>query len=143
MTGVTAERSDLGQAVDALVEAQEFASDLTKDKHTSPIEDEGYLAALQQRQAIVGTKMHNLFAIAENYPDLKSSDHMLALQAQLEGTENRINVTRMQFNEAVNRFNSAIRQMPASLIAGIGDFKRKAYFQSDEGSNKAPELQFN
>lgn len=86
--------------------------------------------------------MGRLIATVENYPDLYSSNQMLALQAQLEGTENRINVARMRFNEAVSEFNSAIRKMPASIIASMGDFKRKAYFKSDSGASKAVEVKF-
>ena len=81
-------------------------------------------------------------ATAEDYPELKSGDQFLELQAQLEGTENRINVARIRFNEAVADFNAAMRRLPGSLIASVGGFQRKAYFRSDEESSDAPELAF-
>jgi LemA protein len=90
----------------------------------------------------VGDGIGRLFGVAENYPNLRSADNFLALQSQMEGTENRINVARMVFNDAVGDYNAAIRKMPGSLIAGMGDFKRKAYFKSDEGADKAIGVNF-
>ena len=86
--------------------------------------------------------MTQLFGVMESYPELRSSDQFLELQAQLEGTENRINVARMRFNDAVRDYNAAIRRLPASLIAHAGSFQRKAYFQSDEEARDAPDLEF-
>jgi LemA protein len=75
--------------------------------------------------------------LVESYPELKASDNFLELQASLEGTENRIGVARMTFNEKVTAFNASIRKMPTSFIAGFGNFQRKAYFKSDEGAQHA------
>ncbi|MDN3722348.1 LemA family protein [Roseibium salinum] len=81
--------------------------------------------------------------MAENYPELKSSDQFLELQAQLEGTENRINVARMRFNDAVGAFNEKMRMLPWSVVASAGNFQRKAYFRSDEEAKDAPGLNLN
>jgi len=78
----------------------------------------------------------------EQYPNLKANENFLALQSQLEGTENRIAVERRTFNEKAQAFNTAIRYFPASIIAGIGGFQQKGYFQAAEGSDKAPTVQF-
>ena len=86
------------------------------------------------------TSLLKLFAVVENYPDLKSSEQFLQLQSQIEGAENRINITRMQFNEAVSSFNAYIRRIPANIVAGIGSFKRKAYFKAEDNAHKKLDL---
>ena len=86
--------------------------------------------------------LRTVMAVAEAYPELRSSDQFLELQGQLEGTENRINVARMRFNEAVRAYNSAIRYLPGSLVASLGNFHRKAYFQSSEEAKLVPALAF-
>jgi LemA protein len=86
--------------------------------------------------------MHRLIATVESYPDLRSSDQMIRLQAQLEGTENRINIARIQFNEAVADFNASTKKFPGNLVASFGGFKRKAYFKAETGSNKVIDLNF-
>ena len=106
------------------------------------LEDEAALSAVARAQKELGDDVTRLFGLVENYPNLRSSDNFLALQDQLEGTENRINVARMVFNESVRDYNGAIRKMPGALIAGMGDFKRKAYFKADEGANKAVKVDF-
>jgi LemA protein len=82
-----------------------------------------------------------LFAVAENYPDLKSSEQFLQLQAQIEGSENRINITRMQFNTTVGAFNSYRRTMPASIIANIAGFTQKAYFKAEKAAHQKLKLE--
>jgi LemA protein len=82
-----------------------------------------------------------LFALTENYPDLKSSEQFLQLQAQIEGAENRINITRMRFNEAVGEFNRYMRTVPANLIASTVGFKRKAYFKADDKAHRPLNLE--
>jgi len=81
-----------------------------------------------------------LFAVAENYPGLKSSEQFLQLQVQIEGSENRINITRMQFNEAVGVHNSAIRKMPQRLIASLGGSEKRTYFKAEEKAHKKLEI---
>lgn len=93
--------------------------------------------AMIEAQAALGQNLTRLLATVENYPQLRSMENFLALQDQLEGTENRINVSRMVFNESVGDYNAAIRKMPGAMVASFGDFKRKAYFKSDEGAENA------
>ena len=80
--------------------------------------------------------------VAENYPDLKASAGFRDLQAQLEGTENRISVERGRFNDAAKDYNTVVRRFPAVLFAGMFGFHPKPYFQADTGSEKAPEVKF-
>lgn len=83
-----------------------------------------------------------LLAIVENYPQLKSNDNFLALQAQLEGTENRIAVERMRYNEKVRDYNTRIKRMPSSFVANMFDFRSKSYFEAERGAEEAPEVKF-
>ncbi len=101
--------------------------------------------ALQQFQSAQGglsQALGRLMVVAEQYPDLKANQNFLDLQAQLEGTENRINVSRKRFNEAVQDYNVAIVGFPGNLIAMIGGFKEKGFFKAAEGADKAPEVKF-
>lgn len=136
LTDITRERSltDLDQAVDALARSQQRAGELTTDARDK-LDDDGFMRTLAAAQNTVDEHMTRLFGLVENYPQLRSSDNFLALQDQLEGTENRVNVARMVFNDSVRAYNSAIRKLPASLVAGLGDFARKAYFEADEGAD--------
>ena len=146
LTTVTAERSQanerLTETVDQLIRAQEEVSEILRAEPKSLLGDEEKLARLYAGQASVGRGLGSLFAVAESYPELRSADQFLELQAQLEGTENRINVARIRFNDAVGDFNATMRKLPWSLIASAGNFQRKAYFQSDEEAKSAPELKF-
>jgi LemA protein len=81
--------------------------------------------------------------VVERYPELKANQNFLELQAQLEGTENRIAVERGKFNETVNDYNSYIRRFPNNIIAGIFNFDKKGYFKAAEGADKAPDVEFN
>ena len=124
-----------------LSEAQEKAAALS-EKGENRLSDEDYMKNLARAQAILGERMKNVFAVAESYPHLRSSENFLQLQAQLEGTENRINVARLNFNEQARRFNAAMRRFPGNILAGMGDFKRKAYFEADDGAEKAVNVNF-
>jgi LemA protein len=142
---VTQERSaaqkQLAGAVEELLRAEKQSSELRKEERPI-IEDEARLQALLETEQRLRDRMNAIFAIAESYPELKASDQFLELQAQLEGTENRINVARMRFNEAVRSYNASIRMLPSSLVASAGNFQRKAYFQSAEEARSAPALAF-
>jgi LemA protein len=81
-----------------------------------------------------------LFAVAENYPDLEASQNFLTLQAQIEGSENRINITRMIYNEAVGDFNAYIRKIPANLLVSFGGFEKKEYFEADKSAKEKIDL---
>jgi len=83
-----------------------------------------------------------LFAIAENYPQLKANENFLQLQAQLEGTENRISVERRNFNLQVQEYNTAILRFPGTIIAGITGFRTKDYFKATTGAETAPKVEF-
>ena len=80
--------------------------------------------------------------VAENYPDLKANQNFLDLQAQLEGTENRINVSRQRFNDTVNEYNKSRRSFPNVLFSAMMGFSEKGYFKAEAGSEKAPEVKF-
>lgn len=100
------------------------------------------LAEYQKAQGAVTSALGKLLAITENYPDLKANQNFLELQAQLEGTENRINVARTNFNNAAKNFNTAIRRFPKNILAGLFGFEKRAYFEAAEGSDQAPKVEF-
>ncbi|MFZ6001080.1 MAG: LemA family protein [Bacteroidota bacterium] len=100
------------------------------------------LQEFQAAQSGVTSALSRLLVVSENYPDLKANQNFLDLQAQLEGTENRINVSRNRFNETVREYNSSIKRFPNNLIAGIGGFTAKGFFEAQEGAEKAPEVKF-
>ncbi len=108
------------------------ADDLTPEK----------LEAFQQAQGQVRSALGRLIAVAENYPDLKASTNFQELQAQLEGTENRIAVARKEFNEVARGYNIAVRRFPANLVAGMFGFTQKPYFAAAEGTETAPQVEF-
>jgi len=86
--------------------------------------------------------LSRLLVVVEKYPDLKASQNFLALQTQLEGTENRITVERKRFNEAAQDFNAFRRRFPNVVVAGFMGFKNKAYFQADQDARTAPQVKF-
>ena len=100
------------------------------------------LAAYQKAQSAVTSALGRLIAVSENYPDLKANQNFLELQAQLEGTENRITVARKEFNDATQTYNVAVRKFPANLIAMIFGFDQKAYFEADAAAAAAPKVEF-
>lgn len=100
------------------------------------------IAQFQQAQDGLSSALSRLLVTVERYPDIKSNQNFLELQAQLEGTENRIAVERRKFNDQVNSYNSYIRQFPRVLYAGWFDFEQKGYFESAPGSEQVPEVSF-
>jgi LemA protein len=100
------------------------------------------LQEFQAAQGQVSSALGKLLMITENYPDLKANQNFLELQAQLEGTENRISVERGRFNDLAKEFNASIRRFPRSIIASIGGFEKKPYFEAEQGSEKAPAVKF-
>jgi len=94
------------------------------------------LQEFQAAQGQVSSALGKLLMITENYPDLKANQNFLELQAQLEGTENRISVERGRFNDLAKEFNAAIRRFPRSIIASIGGFKKKPYFEAEQEVKK-------
>lgn len=100
------------------------------------------LKQFEQAQGTITAALGRLIAIAENYPDLKANQNFLELQAQLEGTENRIAVARKDFNDAVKSYNTAIRRFPASIFASIFGFDSKAYLEAQANAQQAPQVSF-
>lgn len=108
------------------------AEDLTPEK----------MQAYQKAQGEVGSALGRLLAITEAYPDLKANQNFLELQAQLEGTENRISVERKRFNDTAKEYNTAIRTFPRTIIAGMAGFEKRPYFEAEAGANQAPKVEF-
>lgn len=96
----------------------------------------------QKAQDQLSGSLSRLLVSVEKYPELRATEAFRDLQAQLEGTENRIAVERMKFNEVVKSYNSSIRTFPGSIVKNFGDFQPKGYFEAAEGSDKAPEVKF-
>lgn len=100
------------------------------------------LAAYQKAQGDVTTALGKLLAITENYPDLKANQNFLELQSQLEGTENRINVARKDFNDTAKKYNTSLRSFPRNIVASMCGFEKRAYFEAEAGAEKAPKVEF-
>jgi len=122
-----------------VIEARASATQMKVDaSNLSPAQ----IQAFQNAQGGLSQALGRLMVVAEQYPDLKANQNFLDLQSQLEGTENRINVSRQRFNDAVNEFNTSIVTFPGNFVAMIGGFKEKGFFQSQAGADKAPEVKF-
>lgn len=104
--------------------------------------DAASMQQFQQAQAQVTSSLSRLLVTVERYPDLKADQNFLALQAQLEGTENRIATERRRFNEVAQAFNTYIRRFPQNIFAGMFGMQSRAYFESDEAASKAPVVNF-
>lgn len=134
LKGLTQTAADAAAASDAAAKAAAGGKDL--------LDDEQRMGDVARAQKAAADKLTAVIVMAEAYPDLRSSDNFLALQDQLEGTENRINMARTAFNAKAGDFNARIRRIPGSLLAGLGGFKRKAYFKADEGADRAVAVEF-
>ena len=127
------------EALDAVVTARARATQVTVDVADMTPE---MLQEYQKSQGEIGVALGRLLAIAEAYPDLKANSNFLELQAQLEGTENRISVERRNFNDAAKGYNTSIRTFPRNILAGMFGFEKRPYFEAQEGAEKAPDVQF-
>lgn len=127
------------QTLTNVIEARAKATSVQIDANNLTPEK---IAQFQQAQGQVSSSLSRLLAVVENYPDLKATQNYRDLQAQLEGTENRIKVSRNDFNDAVQQYNSTVRRFPNNIFAGMFGFTTKGYFQSEPGSEKAPEVKF-
>ena len=127
---------------DELVEAQKGAADQRRQGGPEIIERDDALNQLYAAQLRVGRGMTQLVGVMESYPELRSSDQFLELQAQLEGTENRIAVARRDYIEAVRRFNTARRSFPTNFVAGIFGFESVPQMQFDEAERETPQVEF-
>ena len=134
--GYAAHESETLQAV---VEARTKATQITIDPANATPEQ---IAAYQAAQGEVSQALGRLLAITENYPDLKANEQFSELQAQLEGTENRIAESRRLYNEAVQTYNVSVRKFPNNIWAMIFGFEKKTPFAAEAGAEKAPEVQF-
>ena len=127
------------ETLQEVMEARSKATSITIDP--SNITPEQF-AEYQKAQSGVTSALGRLLAVAENYPDLKANQQFLELQAQLEGTENRIEVAREDYNKASKSFNSSVRKFPTNLFASIFGFEMYDYYEAEEGAEIAPEVQF-
>ena len=107
---------------------------------SNPSEED--LKKFEETQGAITQALGRLIAVAENYPDLKANQNFLELQAQLEGTENRIAVARKDFNDAVNAFNTGVRKFPKYILASLFGFESKAYLKVKEHLEDSPEVSF-
>jgi LemA protein len=123
----------------AVIEARAKATSIQVDPSKLTPES---IQQFQAAQGQLGSALGKLLAVSEAYPDLKSNANFQGLQAQLEGTENRINVSRLDFNTAVQDYNSSIRTFPANISAKMFGFTEKGYFTAEAGADKAPKVQF-
>jgi LemA protein len=126
LEAVTASRSQVG------------SMQVTPEILNNPAEFQKY----QQAQAGLSSALTRLLLVAERYPDLKANQNFLELQSQLEGSENRINTSRKRFNTAAQTYNTKVMQFPGSIFANLFGFKKRDYFQSTPGSEKAPTVDF-
>ncbi|GHU68173.1 hypothetical protein FACS189413_04440 [Bacteroidia bacterium] len=127
------------QTLQSVTEARSKATQITVDPNNLTSEK---LKEFQDAQGAVGSALGRLIAISENYPELKADQNFRDLQAQLEGTENRIAVERNKFNTTVQDYNTYIRQFPRLIYAGWFGFEKKAYFEAKEGADEAPKVEF-
>lgn len=125
-TAVTEARAKVGQIK------------LTADQLSDP----AMIQKFQTAQDGLGSALSRLLVVSENYPQLKANENFLQLQAQLEGTENRITVERQKYNQVAQEYNTAIKRFPGAIIANFSGFKEKEYFKAAAGSEQAPKVQF-
>ncbi len=128
--------------LEAVVQARASVGRAQINTRTAPT-DPAQLAQYEQAQAALGSALQRLLVVVEKYPELKANQNFRDLQAQLEGTENRIAVARMDYNKAAQDYNTARLRFPTNLMAGMLGFKEKAYFKAAPGSERAPTVQFN
>lgn len=127
------------ETLESVIAARSKATQITVDPQDLSAEA---LKKYQAAQGELGAALGKLLAITENYPDLKANQNFLELQSQLEGTENRITVERQKFNNVAKEYNTGIRKFPKNILAGMFGFERKAYFEANEGADKAPVVEF-
>jgi len=127
------------ETLEGVIEARSKATSVNVNPENLNAES---LQQFQQAQAGLSSALSRLMVVVERYPDLKANQSFLDLQAQLEGTENRITVERRKFNESAQSFNTYIRTFPKNIYANLFGFEKKAYFEADQGAERAPEVSF-
>lgn len=124
----------------AVTEARAKVGTMQVNKDT--LEDPAQFKKFEAAQGQLSSALSRLMVVVEKYPELKATQNFSELQSQLEGTENRITVARRDFNEAAQDYNTAIRTVPTNIVAGMGGFKARPYFEATAGSEKVPEVKF-
>lgn len=122
-----------------VIEARAKATQITVDPDQLTPEN---IQRFQSAQGELSSAIGRLLMVTENYPQLKANANFQELQAQLEGTENRITVERQKFNQVTQEYNSKVRSFPNNIVAGLFGFEKKGYFQADAGAQKAPKVEF-
>lgn len=125
--------------LEGVVEARSKATQVTVDPDRLDAEE---IAKFQQAQGELTQALGRLVMLRESYPDLKANQNFMELQAQLEGTENRIATERMKFNETARGYNTMVRSFPKNIIASMFGFETKGYFEAAEGAETAPKVEF-
>lgn len=134
--GYAAHESETLQAV---VEARAKATSVSIDPSNMSAEQ---IANFQKAQDGVSSALSKLLVTVEKYPDLKANENFKELQAQLEGTENRISVARRDYNDASRQYNTSLRSFPKNILASLFGFEKRAYFEAQAGTEQAPSVQF-
>ena len=134
--GYAAHESETLQAV---VEARAKATSVSIDPSNMSAEQ---IANFQKAQDGVSSALGKLLVTVEKYPDLKANENFKELQAQLEGTENRISVARRDYNDASRQYNTSLRSFPKNILASLFGFEKRAYFEAQTGTEQAPSVQF-
>ena len=127
------------ETLQSVIEARAKATSVTVDPNNLT---EEALKQYQQAQGELTNALGRLLVSVERYPDLKANQNFLELQSQLEGTENRVNNARDEFNQAAQTYNTMVRKFPANIVASLFGFKNKNYFAAAEGASEAPKVQF-
>ena len=127
------------ETLEGVIEARSKATQVTVNPENLSPES---LEKFNKAQGELSNALGRLLMIAENYPDLKANENFRDLQAQLEGTENRITTERMKFNESARGYNTMIRKFPNNILASIFNFETKGYFKASEGAQEAPKVEF-
>lgn len=127
------------ETLQSVIEARAKATSVTVDPNNLT---EEALKQYQQAQGELTNALGRLMVSVERYPDLKANQNFLELQSQLEGTENRVNNARDEFNQAAQIYNTKVRKFPANIVASLFGFKNKNYFAAAEGASEAPKVQF-
>ncbi len=127
------------ETLEAVISARAKATQTTLDTENLTPEK---LEAFNRAQGTLGSALGRLMVVAEKYPELKANENFKSLQAQLEGTENRISVERRKFNDVARTYNVSIRRFPNNILAGMFGFEKRPYFEAEEGTQKAPKVEF-
>lgn len=130
------------ETLESVVQARAAATKMTPEALQGALNDPQVMQNFQAAQGALGSALSKLLLVVERYPDLKASQNFLALQSQLEGTENRIAVERKRFNEEVRNYNVKVRRFPTKMIASLFGFEKKVMFEAEEGAETVPEVGF-